>query len=45
MRSGSWWEVTVWAGRLRVDLAEIMDELEPGWADWPGKSREPVAAS
>lgn len=26
---------------LRVDLAEIMDDLDPGWSSW----REPALAS
>lgn len=27
--SPGWWEAP-----LRVDLAEIMDDLEPGWRAW-----------
>lgn len=27
--SPSWWEET-----LRVDLSEIMDDLDPGWQAW-----------
>lgn len=29
--SPSWWQEP-----LRVDLAEIMDDLEPGWRTWQG---------
>lgn len=36
MRWRSWWEEPGWERRVRVDLAEIMDDLEPGWAAWPG---------
>ena len=25
---------TWWVEPLRVDLAEIMDDLDPGWASW-----------
>lgn len=44
--SRSWWDEPGWGGpsdgRFRVDLAEIMDELEPGWASWTG-APEPAA--
>ncbi|HEX2059002.1 MAG TPA: hypothetical protein VHI71_11615 [Actinomycetota bacterium] len=32
--SRSWWEEPGWERRVHVELAEIMDELEPGWAAW-----------
>ena len=27
-----------WVEPPAVDLEEIMDELEPGWSDWPDES-------
>jgi hypothetical protein len=33
-----WWEEP-----LRVELAEIMDDLDPGWSAWRNRP-EPVAA-
>lgn len=33
-----WWEQP-----LRVELAEIMDDLDPGWSAWRNAS-EPAAA-
>ncbi len=48
MRLESWWDETAWDARLRVDLAEIMDDLEPGWAgwraEWRARAGEPVTA-
>ncbi len=36
-----------WTEPLRVDLSqsEIMQELEPGWAEWRGPSTEPPPAA
>ena len=35
-----WWDESSSDARLRVDLAEIMDDLDPGWSAW----REPEPA-
>jgi hypothetical protein len=38
------WSNPDWsAGPLRVELAEIMDDLDPGWAAWRD-APEPAAA-
>ncbi|MDQ3951508.1 MAG: hypothetical protein M3279_00895 [Actinomycetota bacterium] len=45
MRFSSWWDETAWDGRLRVDLAEVMDELDPGWAAWKADAAETPAVA
>jgi hypothetical protein len=37
--SPSWWQEP-----LRVDLAEIMDDLDDGWAGWTPARRKPDPA-
>ena len=34
----SWWQEPP-----RVELADIMDELDPGWSSWRGDDRSPSA--
>ena len=37
--ASSWWQDT-----LRVDLADIMDDLEPGWRAWRAPDERSDAA-